>query len=274
MTTSNQFISVLLAFLGSSLLSVGQGFQKLGLNVPKVRRLKRWGLWTAGLPLMAASALLIQHATSFGGAALVGAVTGTGLAAMSLFSIFVLKEKHGAAEFAGVGIILGSSVLIGVFSLEEGKPSAIDLTALAVFCGSIVAALAVMIVLFRKKTALLCFLYGSLSSGIGGFVTLLQKVTTSGISGSESIAADPFLYLWIALGILSFVFLQMSYNKGKAVHIIPAFSASGIVIPVIGGVVCFSETMNFFQWAGAAGILAGVMILALRSAESEVRPAE
>ncbi|OHD55476.1 MAG: hypothetical protein A2Y33_11750 [Spirochaetes bacterium GWF1_51_8] len=271
---SKQLLSVLVAFAGSSLLNLGQGFQKWGLSFPKDKKFLRWFIWGLGLPMMTGASLILQEATSLGGASLVGAMIGTGLAAITLFSIFVLKEKSGAAEFTGVGIILGSSVLIGVFSGGDAAASVIDLTALAIYCGSIVVALVLLILIFRKKTAMLGILFGGLAGGFSGFVTLFQKVTTSNPAGAASMFANPFFYLWVAMSFISFGILQFAYGKGKAIHILPAFAASAVVIPITGGVVCFSETMNLFQWAGATGVLAGVIVISLASVKSAPAPAK
>ncbi|OHD62400.1 MAG: hypothetical protein A2014_03370 [Spirochaetes bacterium GWF1_49_6] len=262
---SNQFWSVLIAFGGSSLLNLGQGFQKWGLSFPKDKPVKRWLIWGIGLPMMFGATMLLQHATSLGGASLVGAMFGTGLAALTLFSIFVLKEKSGAGEFIGIGVILGSSILIGAFSGGEGKESVIDFTRLYIYCGALAGALTLMSLLFRNKTALVGILLGSLAGGLGGFVTLFQKVTTSNTVGAASMFENPFFYVWVALSLISFGVLQLAYGKGKAIHILPAFAASAIVVPIIGGVMCFSETMNAFQWAGAAGTLAGVILISVVS---------
>jgi drug/metabolite transporter (DMT)-like permease len=262
---SNQFWSVLTAFAGSSLLNLGQGFQKWGLSFPKEKPVKRWAIWGIGLPMMVGATFLLQHATSLGGASLVGSMFGTGLAALTLFSIFVMKEKSGIGEIVGVGIILGSSILIGAFSGDAGTESVINFMSLYIYCGAIVATLVLTSLIFRNKTAIMGILLGSLAGGLGGFVTLFQKVTTSNTIGAVSVFANPFFYVWVALSFISFGVLQLAYGKGKAIHILPAFSASAIVVPIIGGVVCFSETLNLFQWAGAAGTLAGVILISMIS---------
>jgi drug/metabolite transporter (DMT)-like permease len=58
--------------------------------------------------------------------------------------------------------------------------------------------------------------------------------------------------------------LQFSYKSDRAIRIVPVFSANYIVIPVLGGVICFGENLHALQWLGVSLILVGVLVLTLK----------
>ena len=94
--------------------------------------------------------------------------------------------------------------------------------------------------------------------------TLFQRVHTSQIQAfHQNFFLNPFLYVWITMAVLSFVVLQFAYKNDKAIRIIPAFSSHLILVPVIGGVLCFGERLNWQQWPGVVLILIGVLLITL-----------
>lgn len=267
---NSQVLSIVIAFFGSSLLNLAQAIQKIGMDTPNERMVKKWGIWGLGTIFMMIAPLIIQYATSLGGASLVGAMSGTGLAILVLFSRFVMKEEIRPNELAGVAVILAASVLIGVFSAKGTVQSTINLFSLFLFIGIISAVFAVLLLVSLKMGKLTSIVLGGFSGAVGGFVTLLQKVTMSNPTGASSIFTNPFFYTWVAVSLVSFLILQMSYKKDKAIRIVPAFWACFIIVPVLGGVICFREVLNFFQWAGIALIVCGVFLITVkRDAKAE-----
>jgi drug/metabolite transporter (DMT)-like permease len=258
---NDQILSIIIAFLGSSINNISQALQKVGLDTPAKYRFKRWGIWILGSCLMATTPFIFQHATSLGGASLVGAMCGSGLVMLTLFSYFVMKEKITANELFGVAMILGASVMIGIFSAGPVKESVMNLFSLYAFMSIVIAAYAIIVVITHKIKKISGIALGGLSGAFAGFITLFQKVTTSNPTGSASIFSNPFFYTWIIIGGLSFLILQFSYTKDKAIRIIPFFAANSIVVPVLGGVICFEESLNFFQWAGVVFIIAGALVI-------------
>lgn len=261
---NQQLLGIVLAFVGSSLLNISQALQKIGLDTPADQKLKKWGIWTLGTVIMTLAPLIIQYATSLCGASLVGAMVGTGLASLALFSHFVMKEKIGAGELAGIGVILTAFVLIGVFSGGKTAEPAIRLFPLWIFMGVMTAVYLLLTGIALKLKFLPGLALACCSGGIGGFVILLQTVTMVNPLGSSSMFTNPFFYSWVAVSLISFFFLQLSYKKDKAIRIVPTFSSNYILIPVLGGVICFGEVLNLFQWMGVGLIFCGVALLTLK----------
>ena len=65
--------------------------------------------------------------------------------------------------------------------------------------------------------------------------------------------------------MLPMVVLQFAYRRGKAIRVIPSFSANYVVVPILGGMLVFGESLHPLQWLGAVLMVAGVLLLTLKS---------
>jgi uncharacterized membrane protein len=94
-------LSLLIAFAGYSVQNISQASQKIGfLRMKKDRKTGMiiWGAATVGTGL---STLILLTAVSLGQVSLVGAMAGTGLVSMTIYSRFVIKEIPGKNKMAG-----------------------------------------------------------------------------------------------------------------------------------------------------------------------------
>ena len=274
------WLTILLAFVGNSVLNISQAGQKLGLAL--MRRDRRRGalLWTGSLLATTVAALIGWVAVTIGRVALVGAMAGSGLASLALFSFLVMKEKIRPRELTGIALMAVSAVLIGLFQRELplGEPSLRRLFPyLAVLCAAALLAW----LLLRGRSRVVGPVIAGFSGVLGGFVPLFQKVSSSTAGrGSSFLAsvleeghwahamANPFTPLWILLSIASMAVIQFAYRHERAVRLIPYFTSCSILVPVLGGVLVFGERLQAAQWAGVALILAGLMLLTLPAADS------
>jgi uncharacterized membrane protein len=273
-------LAVLVAFAGYSLLNISQATQKIGLGLYQTDKLKGALLWSGATGCTSVSVFIVLYAVSLGSVTVVGAMAGTGLASLAVFSAFVMKEKITFREIAGIGIILGAAALIGVFS-RETSPGDVDRTALFLFLGVVPSVYAAAWLVFRRK-AFVGLIVGGFAGALGGLVPLFQKVSTTEVGRAASLAAaraqadpnrspwihkvmeillNPYALVWIVLSIFSMLVLQFSYKSDRAIRIVPVFSSNYIVIPILGGVICFTERLHVLQWVGVSLILVGVLVL-------------
>jgi drug/metabolite transporter (DMT)-like permease len=272
---SGSLPSLLLAFLGYSVLNISQACQKLGLTLWPRRRLLGGVVWSGGTAGTSAAVFLVLAAVSLGDVSLVGAMAGSGLASLALFSRFVLGERFGRRELAGIAVILSAAALVGAFGNEPatGEPA---LTALWLLFGGLCAAcLLLWAALARSRAAGLVI--AGFAGALGGFVPVLQKVSTSEAARALSLPgaggptpgraaqtlSNPYAAAWIAVSVLSMLILQLAHRREQAIRTVPAFAAAAIVVPLLGGLAVFGERLNPLQWAGVAGIAAGVLLLTL-----------
>lgn len=266
--------SLLLAFLGYSILNISQACQKLGLSLWQRRRFAGGLVWSAGTAGTSAAVFVILAAVSLGDVALVGAMAGSGLASLALFSRFVLQERFGRRELAGIAVILSAAVLVGAFGNEPaaGEPA---LTALWLLFGGLCAACLLLWAALARSPAAGLVIAG-FAGALGGFVPVLQKVSVSeaarGLAllpgrgaggGAAATLSNPYAAAWIAVSVLSMLVLQLAHRREQAIRTVPAFAAAAIVVPLLGGLAVFGESLHMLQWAGVAGIAAGVLLLTL-----------
>ena len=279
----NALLSVVLAFAGNSLINIGQATQKIGVGIIPTKRGRGMILWVTGLASIVAANFFILYAVKIGSVAVVGAMAGSGLASLTLFSYFVMHERITKRELAGVLVIFSAAAVLGAFSRDTGEP-VINLLYLFIFCGVIAAAYPAAI-LFTIRNREGGALIGAFAGAVGGLIPLFQKVSTSAIgvqAGFFDLAevtglkkelltlfTNPYAVAWVAVSFLAFLITQFAYNRGKAIRIIPAYAANFVMVPVIGGLLCFGEKLNPWQWAGLLGIIGGLFLLTIRKRRME-----
>ena len=60
------------------------------------------------------------------------------------------------------------------------------------------------------------------------------------------------------------IVLQFALKKEKAIRVIPTYTSSLILLPVIGGIIFFGERLTAVQVAGVVFILFGVIVITMR----------
>jgi drug/metabolite transporter (DMT)-like permease len=275
-------LSILFAFLGYSILNISQASQKIGLQLAKQKRFKGLVLWAAATAGTSLSVFFVYYAVALGRASLVGAITPTGLVSLAVFSYFVMKEKLYKKEIAGIAIILSGAALIAFLSRDVDKV-VIHLDRLFILMGIVCFLYIILIIIFFQRDLISGILIGGLSGALGGFIPLLQKVSSSSIGQASTLfppaylnkltplckflftyLANVFAVIWVGLSLISVVVLQFSYKRNKAILIIPCFSANATIIPLIGGVICFQEELHALQWLGVVFILGGLFLLTIK----------
>ena len=280
-------LTLSLAFAGYSAMNISQAGQKMGLAAKDDRPLAGWLLWIGATVGTLVSVLIVLVALSMGAVSLVGAMAGSGLVTLAVFSHFVMGETISCNDVVGIVVIIAGSVLIGLFAPAQDEPAPRWLALHGFSAALVVAYLIGWLVGGRGESAGLVI--GGFGGALAGASMLYQNATTvTADVGAlvqfplrESLAAErllrlanPYLFIWLALSMAAFFVLQLAYGRGKVIHVIPAFNVNFIVIPVVGGVIGFSEAVLPFQWIGVVIIVVGTVVLTARkqseSASTEV----
>ena len=266
--------TLLLAFAGYSAMNISQAGQKIGLAKKNNHPLGGWSLWIGATVGTLLAVVVVLVALSIGAVSLVGAMAGSGLVTLAVFSHFVMSESITRSDLLGIALILGGSVLIGFFAPAQGEPAPRWL----VLHGFTAALTATYIVAWvgMKASSRAGIIVGGFGGALAGASMLYQNATTIVADVgpviyfplSESLAwsrivelANPFLVIWLSLSMGAFFVLQLAYGRGKAIHVIPAFNVNFIVVPVLGGVIGFAERVHALQWLGVAVIVVGTLVL-------------
>jgi hypothetical protein len=93
--------------------------------------------------------------------------------------------------------------------------------------------------------------------GLGSLFT--KALTDSFVANAHSaivirIVANPWLYPAIAANIAGLVMLQNSFHWARGLVVIPLSSACSNIVPIIGGIAAFGESLPPDQFAAAMRI--------------------
>ena len=135
---SAHILSIVIAFIAYTMLDSGKVVQKHGLVMAGRNRSLGILLWVIGTIATSVSSFLILYAVSLGSVLIVGAMAGTGLASVTLYSVVVLREKVGLKQLLGVCAILIGPFLIGAVT-QEAAVTPILIEHLFFFAGSLIA---------------------------------------------------------------------------------------------------------------------------------------
>jgi uncharacterized membrane protein len=278
-------LSLIAAFAGYSIHNIAQAGQKIGLTTASEQKAKGLAIWIVSTISMPTAIFLILYAVSIGNASLIGAMSGSGLASLAVFSHVYMRERISRRELTGLCIIIGSAILIGLFEVDRPAQDP-NLTALYIYAPIVCAAYILLWLFFRNRERILGIVIAGLAGALGGFVPLFQKASTTPLGLSQpllrfhfsndtvitsvlqrgaSLLSNPWALTWIGISFISMVVMQFAYRRGKAIQLIPAFAANTITIPVVGGLITFGEKLHPLQWVGVILILSGVLLLTVKT---------
>ncbi|NPV02763.1 MAG: DMT family transporter [Brevinematales bacterium] len=260
--------AVFLGFAGNSLISLGQVIQKSqvqGFDIHEggARKARHIGLWIAGIAGSNIGLAILYWAISIGSASIAGAMNGTGLASLILFSRLILGERIDRWEAAGIALIMLGVVVFPLAPMPVIGQPAVEIAHLwigaGIMTGVIGVLLAATIVMKKPAGMALGFLAGTFT----GFSALFQRAGASEFSagGGQGVI---YTIVWLGFFLLSFLTLQFAYRENPILKILPYFTGFKALIPLIGGVLFFSERLSALQWSGAGLILAGVVVIGVR----------
>jgi multidrug transporter EmrE-like cation transporter len=297
------FLAILLGAISYSMLNIGMGLQKKGAaELPKIeeqgffKNLKNFltnKYWLIGFILVNVPFILFSIAVDIGQLSIVTPTMGVGLIVLVLFSVFYLKEQITKKEIIAIVTIIIGVVILGATNTNVTiEYTLTEINDLLLETGSIIFLVVATVLMFIlvlisiiRKFALADIMFGiaaGIASGIGVIFTkgFMGGLDTQNLWGSLKVSAVLW-YWWLHLGLLllynliSTIFPQVGFQKGKAVVVTPLFSITALTTPIIGGIIIFSEWDGITPGFLAAKIIAltliliGVILLSIYSAKSK-----
>jgi uncharacterized membrane protein len=236
-------------FLGSTswvLLDVGIAVQKVGYNIDKRRTMKRGSIWGLGLLMTGLSILFSYVAIDLSDPSVFASLVGVGLVAVAIFSFFVLGEKLNRIMMTGILLIGIGTVFFSYFA--EEMAISLDLTTLIVF---------VVVVLFTSAV-ITFFSLGIVAGILGGLGIIFQEYVTD---STDVISQSVFFVVWAVVTGVSFLVMQLSLVRGKAVNVVPSFNSSKVILPQLATTFVFAQSIDLVQLLGLGLIVVGIVLL-------------
>jgi multidrug transporter EmrE-like cation transporter len=238
-----------LAMVASSAFTVGLYFMKREAErLPSLDGGRRWRAWLAfvqdpwwmlGLVLQTVGFALYLVALSAAPLSIVHTALNGGIALFVVLSVIGLGERVRPVEWVGVSIITVSLIVLSV-SLAAAPP------ANAVAHGIVPFSLA-LLVLSVAAVAIDPAPHRAIGlSMASGLLLGLGSVYAKGLATTVSLAAaveTAYLPLTLVANLAGFVLMQAAFQVGRGVVVMPLFSMLSNLVPIIGGIVVFDESL-------------------------------
>jgi len=237
------------AILASVALTVGLYFMKreaerlpsldggwrLGVWLAFIRN--RW--WILGLVLQIGGFALYLAALSAAPLSIVHTVMNGGIALFVVLAVFGLGERVRPAEWLGVSVITVSLIVLSI-SLSaapaaSGVAHGILPFSLALFLLSVLA----IVIDPAPRRAIGLSVASGLLLGLG---SVYAKGLTAAPSLLEAVKSA-YLPLTMVANLAGFMLMQGAFQAGRGVVVMPLFSALSNLVPIIGGLVVFNESL-------------------------------
>lgn len=292
MTDNVAILAIPLALLGNIIISLGYVLQKkVSESLPSIEKtsiipnLKNFltkPLWILGVILTILAVPVTALAYSWGSISLISSLGGTSIILIAIFSRFLLKEKINIKEGVALIIIAVGVVIAGYFSLETSTQSDFnEFWSLFVSTPSVVI---LLVSIALSSILLITFILwikqyvGVAYSVVAGTTIGVAVIILNGASviiRSQEYSIFKNWRMWILIVIflilsgISTIFNQLSYQKSKAVIVIPTYNSVLRILPILYGVVVLGEWETISTLSeilislGIFLIIVGTVILAI-----------
>ncbi len=196
-------------------------------------------------------------------------VLGFGLALLALFSVVVLHERLRPLEWAGIAMMLGGLLLLGISASGEANTATLALGRLTavslVFLGFLAAAVPVARAGAVPPALLLGFGAGTL---IGLAALYTKGLFLSLESGLPALAWLVFAPLMVGANLAGVGVQQAGFQQGRALIVVAMNAVTNKLVTIVGGMVTLGELLPVepalaaARIAGFVAILGGTVVLA------------
>jgi drug/metabolite transporter (DMT)-like permease len=198
----------------------------------------------------------------------------TGLILLAYTAIRILHEKLGKWEWSGISCILGGTVLLGLAQLSDVKvtissPNFFTYTVIFyVAFGGLIAAGLVIYKITNWGAAKNLAINSGIWFGIGA---CSSQIGTLGLEEWNLVVAGFGYMVLLAGNAVGTLVVNIAFQKGKAIMIIPLQASGNYLIPVFAGLVLFQQTFKYgiAFWFSLVFIMCGVFLLSRIQAELE-----
>ncbi|MHA1650306.1 MAG: hypothetical protein ACTSYB_08935 [Candidatus Helarchaeota archaeon] len=282
-TIMDTIFGILLAILAAAMFTVGVVAQKKAVqDLPEIKMsdiktitpMIKNKVWLIGTIIATLGGLPYIASQAFIGIGYTQLLLSTGLIFLAYSAIKMLNERLGKLEWSGISCILAGTVLLGLAQLSDVNVTLSEpnfLTNALIFYvifGSLIAAGLILYKFTEWGAAKNMAINSGIWFGIGA---CSAQIGTLGLEEwNLVIAAIGFLILIMGNAIGTLV-VNIAFQKGKAIMVVPLQSAGNYLIPVTAGLLLFQQTFTYGLWfyPSVVLIMAGVFLLSRIQAEME-----
>jgi drug/metabolite transporter (DMT)-like permease len=269
--------AILLAVAATVLLNIGFALQKQGVaragaadgGRPVGWALFRAPIWVAGFAVSLAGWGLYIIATKFAPISVIQPTMGAGFVVLALFSVFYLRERIRAGEWAALAAMVGGVILLGWSARAESAPAPVAGMLLAFVTAVGIAGAGAAMILGRRQDwtaggrAIAYGIATGLLIGIGSIhiKAMFNFLLPPAGSGPKFIAFGICLPLVLIGNFGGLAVMQRAFAHGKALVVVPLQQVTNKIVAILGGIFALSEHLPHDPCLARARLLAFILIL-------------
>jgi drug/metabolite transporter (DMT)-like permease len=264
---------ILFGLIAACTLNLGKALQKQGITLFERQKMegsaraKKGAIWLVGISLSSIQPIFqIIAQTILGAPATVySAMLGAGIVVVMFYAHRVLKEPIGKFEVMGAAAIIGGTLVFGIASIFWARPARImNWTSFGVSMVAIGAGFLAIIVYTMKTKNMWGLIWGIVAGSCGGldnvFKSMSKDVGTTLDLGAFSGFANVFFYISFVASMGAMLLTNVGYTRGKAVTVVPAYTAFYILIPLLLESLFYGISPAPMQIVGVAIAIFGVVL--------------
>ena len=282
------FLAVILSLVGTVLVNYSMYMQKRELN--HLPRLEIKGAlttikafisnvsWLEAQGLMFLGTFIHSLALIFGPLSVVAPIHTSGVVLVAILAIVKLGERAGVMDWVGIGCTFLGLILLGIsLAGTSGSESAHNTFFTGFFIVLLYATAAVCFVnAFLKKGVRESVLIAIGTGVLLGLNDILEKLFWPDAGnrlwneGFWHVFLSPYLWMIIAIAIITLFMYQVALQRGKAIVVIPVVNSLSNLIPILVGLMAFGEPfpssigMIFLRLLSIVLIVGGAVVLSLK----------
>ncbi|MDR2731998.1 MAG: EamA family transporter [Fibromonadaceae bacterium] len=216
-------------------LAFGNILESIGLRAANsVKSLAKNKFWLGGLFLSIIATLLYYAAMAKYNISLVQPFMALNPALTAILGWKILGEKMSRKIAFAIVLIFCGLLIDGTLAGESvGVPHSIE--TLWIYCGIVLATLAVSCLLFRRAEIVDALCAGA---GFGLSAVFYKSISLDGLFPPP---IDLRMAAFAVLYLAAFVCSQMGLRRGRALFVIPLSAAIGLIVPTLGGIIVFGD---------------------------------
>lgn len=222
-------------------------------------------IWIGGLGVQMVGYALYVAALSDAPVSLVAVMMQGGIALFVIFATVFLHERASAREWAGIIGILVAMVVLGVSLTGGAAGGEAQTQALWAFSVISVAVTAIPFMFVRlRRNGMATAIASGVAFGLGSLYTKPLAdafVVHTGTNPVLRMFAHQWLYLISATNIAGLILLQNSFHAARGIITMPLSSAISNVVPILGGMAAFAESLPAEPLAAFLRIAAFVLTI-------------
>ncbi|MHA1309753.1 MAG: DMT family transporter [Candidatus Helarchaeota archaeon] len=286
---ADYIVGIVLSIGAAAMFTFGAVFQKRGAEQLKEKGIDiklsdrkslitmiKNKIWLIGIILGSLGGLPYFASQAFIGVALTQPLQGTGLLMLVIAAVYYLKEKLKKEEIIGIVILILGPVFLSLSNVKDININ-LDFTkisfisSIVIFYIACIAGIGITYFMARKeiKPAIMLGINSGIFFGMGAISAQLGVFFLEMDAGLISILGAILGFSMIIIGnTIGTLIVNVAFQKGKAIRIIPVQGIGNLLIPVIGGVFIFLQAINnpiLFIIGFLCQLAGGILIVRLQA---------